>query len=147
MALAILEHWFLVAPIDGNALWRRAGKTKVLESPAPAPRGAEDSDYPRPRQDLAGMESWGAAPPDLCDEHRLSLVLDSIGKGAFGDVDCVKGVLRTDVSWVRFEISRRSKTIAPFSPRERPEPLVVAMGRGFDRARLQAAFDACAAMA
>ena len=31
MALAVVEHWFLVAPFDGNALWRafrrRAGRS------------------------------------------------------------------------------------------------------------------------
>jgi hypothetical protein len=35
--------------------------------------------------------------------------------------------------------------MSPFAPRRRQKPLVIAMGRRFDRVRLQAAFDACAA--
>ena len=27
MALAVIEHWFLVAPIDANALWRGFRRT------------------------------------------------------------------------------------------------------------------------
>lgn len=153
MGLAILEHWFLVAPIDGNALWRPVKhetpapeETDVVVASAAISRTLEDSDYSRPRGGHGGLESWGANPPPLCDETRLSAVLDSIRSGAFGDIDFIKGVVRTGASWVRFEISPRDKTFARFAPEKVTEPLVVATGRSLDKVRLKAAFDACAAM-
>ena len=108
-ALGIAEHWFLVAPIRGNALWQWG----LAPAQRPAPRAAadpsqagdEDSDYARPDGAAnAPMESWSAHPPALCDAGGLRQVLDGIGGGRFGDVACVKGVVRTDASWIRFEV-------------------------------------------
>ena len=109
--------------------------------------GGDDSDYPAP---LAGsspaLESWSPDPPALCDARRLHHVLESIGTGAYGEVDCVRGVLKTNANWICFELAGRHASMSPFSPQRLQEPLVIAMGRRFDRARLQAAFDACAAL-
>ena len=39
MALAGLEHWFLVAPFDGNALWRFTQRGRKAGARPPAPQG------------------------------------------------------------------------------------------------------------
>ena len=154
MVLAIAEHWFLVAPLRGNALWNWSGKSAALQiasanvlvdrSPA-APRAREDSDYSAPAIGRAALESWSPDPPALCDAGLLHRVLESIGAGVYGEVECVRGVVKTTASWVCFELAGQRTSVSPFSPQRLQEPLVIAMGRRFDRARLQAAFDACAA--
>jgi putative photosynthetic complex assembly protein 2 len=123
MALAVLEHWFLVAPVDGNALWRFARRGNAM----------------------AGSEAWSLAPPAVCDQRDLREVLALIASGAFGDVDSMHGVARTQGQWVRFELSGRGANIAAFEPRLSPKPLVTAVGRRLDREGLQAAFARCAA--
>jgi putative photosynthetic complex assembly protein 2 len=144
VALAIAEHWFLVAPIHANALWswRGTGSTEALAGAAPAKAIQTRS---REGDEIAALESWSPYPPALCDTRRLHSVLESISTGAYGEVDWVRGVVKTSGSWIRFEVAGQSAIMAPFSPQRRQEPLVVATGRSFDRARLQAAFDACAA--
>ncbi len=157
MTLAIAEHWFLVAPLHANALWSWSGKgahhvsagscdvVVLPSSPAPrATRATYDSDYPAPPTN-GSLESWSPDPPALCDANRLHTMLESIGAGVFGEVDCVRGVVKTNASWISFELAGSSASIAPYSPQRLQEPLVIAMGRRFDRVRLQAAFDACAA--
>jgi putative photosynthetic complex assembly protein 2 len=156
MVLAIAEHWFLVAPLHANALWSWSGAGREQPAiassagapiPARAPRFGDDSDYPAP---LAGsgaaLESWSPDPPALCDARRLHHVLESIGTGVYGEVDCVRGVLKTSANWISFELAGRHASVSPFFPQRLQEPLVIALGRQCDRARLQAAFDACAAM-
>jgi putative photosynthetic complex assembly protein 2 len=126
MALAVLEHWFLVVPIDGNALWgfaRRRNETGLTE----------------------GSEAWSLAPPAVCDQRDLREVLALIASGAFGDIDSMQGVARTQGQWVRFELSGRGANIAAFEPRLSTKPLVTAIGRRLDREGLQAAFARCAA--
>jgi hypothetical protein len=73
-------------------------------------------------------------------------VLESIGTGVYGDVDCVSGVVKTSADWICFEWTGRSGSMSPLAPQRARKPLVIAMGRRFDRARLQAAFDGCAAL-
>ncbi len=157
MVLAIIEHWFLVAPVRGNALWQwglqPAQKAAQPTSPHVGAIGlpiveiaaiSEDSDYARPMASAeSALESWSAHPPALCDARGLRQVLDSISGGRFGDVACVKGVVQTSASWIRFEVEGARSSIATFAPQRRPEPLVIAFGRGVDRVRLQAAFDGC----
>jgi putative photosynthetic complex assembly protein 2 len=163
MALAILEHWLLVAPLDTTFLWKwgvksTPGATFTGAESTPdkiiAPRSfslandewARDaSDYVRPAGGgLGAMESWSSSGPTVCDDVVLSRLLDSIGAGAFGEIHCVKGVLQTRKAWIRFETSGARADIASFAPPGRLDPLVVALGRRIDRVRLQAAFDACA---
>ena len=126
MALAGLEHWFLVAPFDGNALWRFTQRGRKAEAVHP-------------------NEAWSLAPPAVCDQRDLRDVLELIAAGAFGDVDRVHGVAKTRGAWVRFDLANGGADIADFAPRDAQQPLVTAVGRGFDRAALQAAFARCAA--
>ena len=129
MTLAIAEHWFLVAPLHANALWswsgkgahhvvgvargrrRAAGRARSFEPS----RVADDSDYPAPPTN-ASLESWSPDPPALCDPSRLHNVLESIGAGAYGEVDCVRGVVKTNASWISFELAGRKARISPYSP-------------------------------
>jgi putative photosynthetic complex assembly protein 2 len=156
MVLAILEHWFLVTPLDTNALWKwgvkpdhEEGASSRLVSSASHARDemeAGDSDYPRPGGgESATMDTWSAAPPTICDDAILTRLLDAIRAGAFGDIKSVKGVVKTRADWVQFEVDSHRAKIAPFAPRQKVDPLVIALGRRMDRVRLQAAFDACAA--
>ena len=68
-----------------------------------------------------------------------------IAAGAFGEIDTVKGAMRTRGRWVAFEIANARARITPFAPRTVYEPVTFATGRRFDRNRLRAAFDSCAA--
>jgi putative photosynthetic complex assembly protein 2 len=160
MTLAIAEHWFLVAPVNANSLWQYGVKPTVLKPDAvadvapieeisagqtPRPTRADDSDYATPQRPRVGLESWSANLPKLCDAMHLQRLLESVGAGAFGDVESLKGVVETSSSWIRFEVEGEQARIATFSPQRGVEPLMIAMGRRVDRLRLQAAFDACAA--
>jgi hypothetical protein len=72
-------------------------------------------------------------------------VLELAAAGAFGEIDTVRGAVRTPANWVAFEMSAQRARMTPFEPRGFSEPIVVATGRRFDRARLHAALRRCAA--
>ena len=91
--------------------------------------------------------AWSADPPAVCDARNIERLLELIATGSFGEVDCIQGLVRTKAHWICFELSGGRASMAPFAPRRLRKPLVIARGRGFDRARLQAAFDGCAALA
>ena len=151
MALAVAEHWFLVAPIDGNALWRGFRRRSASSPPQTGP-GIERAEIkaPTPEAHNANEPSesaWTAVPPPVCDKLNVERLLESIRVGSFGEVDCMEGIVRTKADWVRFELSGGRASMATFYSPRLQKPLVTARGRGFDRARLQAAFDDCAAFA
>ncbi len=161
MALAVLEHWFLVAPINGNALWRafrrrpRANGFEAaqrVEFELAANRTALTSmSEARDERGASGdalqwTHSWSADPPAVCDARTVENLLERIAAGSFGEVDCVHGFVRTKADWVCFELSGGRAHMAAFAPQRLHKPLVIARGRQFDRARLQAAFDGCAAL-
>jgi putative photosynthetic complex assembly protein 2 len=161
MALAVMEHWFLVTPIDANALWRKFRRTpspceiesalrvelELAESHGlSATLDGGGSNDARTAQLRSGY-SWSADPPAICDARNIELLLEMIATGSFGEVDCVQGLVRTKADWVCFELSGGRASMAPFAPSRLHRPLVIARGRGFDRVRLQAAFDGCAALA
>lgn len=119
MALAVLEHWFLVAPIDGNALWRafrrRSGASgleaarrielEFAASRAGAPRIAARGRRRTSAGELHLTHSWSADPPAVCDARIVEQVLQRIAAGSFGEVDCVHGLVRTKADWVCFELT------------------------------------------
>ena len=90
-------------------------------------------------------ENWSAPLPAICDARNFAHVLELVAAGAFGEVDAVKGVLRTRAHWIAFEFNGRKARMAPFAPQNLREPLIVATGRRFDRVRLRAALENCAA--
>ena len=147
MVLAILEHWFLVTPLDTNALWKWGVKPQTEAAPAAREEAdAAESDYVHPALgETALMDTWSAAPPSICDGAILKRLLDAIRAGAFGEIKSVKGVVQTSADWVQFEVDSHRARISPFAPKQKVDPLVIALGRRMDRVRLQAAFDACSA--
>ncbi len=152
MALAVVEHWFLVVPVDGNALWRAFRRSRTDGPVATAIRverelaGAHD-----PEKGLGKEFGLGGAfkayPPRVCDARTIERLLESIAEGHFGPVDCLHGLVQTEADWVCFELKEGRARMAAFGPRMMRKPLVIAKGRGFDQARLKAAFDGCAAAA
>jgi hypothetical protein len=147
MVLAILEHWFLVTPLDTNALWKWGVKPELASTPAPCDEvDPAESDYVHPALgEMVAMDTWSAAPPTVCDAAVLKRLLDAIRSGAFGEIKSVKGVVQTSVAWIQFEVDSHRARISPFAPKQKVDPLVIALGRRMDRVRLQAAFDACSA--
>jgi putative photosynthetic complex assembly protein 2 len=146
MALAVAEHWFLVVPLNANALWgpmSRKGSadlTAVLEGEF----AALESFCENATADQA-LENWTAPLPAVCDARNLAHVLELVAAGAFGEVDAVKGAMRTRAHWIAFEIDGHRARMTPFAPQRLQAPLIVATGRRFDRQRLMAALENCAA--
>ncbi len=149
-ALAVVEHWFLVVPVDGNALWRAFRRKSADGATAfrveRALSGAHD---PASRAGLGFTldDAFRADPPLVCDAGNIERLLDAIAAGRFGAVDCVHGLVRTEADWVCFELRGGRARMAAFAPRRLKTPIVIARGQEFDRARLKAAFDGCAAAA
>jgi hypothetical protein len=81
----------------------------------------------------------------LCDSRHIAHVLELVAAGAIGEVEGVKGAMRTKAHWIAFELSGRKARMTPFAPQRLQEPLIVATGRRFDRKRLLAALEKCAA--
>ena len=139
MALAVAEHWFLVAPMNANALWGSNARRIGGDIEATLTLSGEFAAIEGPG------ESWSAPLPQFCDARNLAHVLELVAAGAFGEVEAVKGAMRTRAHWVAFEITGRRARMAPFAPQTLQEPLIVATGRRFDRVRLRAALESCAA--
>lgn len=142
MALAVAEHWFLVAPLNANALWGPLSKRAGADLPA-----LLDGEFAALEGfvEAAAPENWSAPLPALCDARHLAHVLELVAAGAFGEVEAVKGAMRTRANWVAFEISGSRARMIPFAPQRLQEPLITATGRRFDRRRLLAALENCAA--
>jgi putative photosynthetic complex assembly protein 2 len=124
LALAVLEHWFLVLPVPAEKLWEWG-----LAS----------------RRRKAGVRgrSWSAPLRGRCDPEQLREVLQAAAQGAYGEVDLVQGIMRAESgTWVQFYLADGQSGIA-----EMPEPprsgerasRVTAIGRAVDGTRLQAA--------
>ena len=89
--------------------------------------------------------SWSAPLPNECDADVLQDVLDAVVKGRFGQVERVKGIARAGAGWIHFDVAGGRSTMAAFAPGAGEAPRVVAIGKSVDKARLSAAFAACAA--
>jgi putative photosynthetic complex assembly protein 2 len=147
MGLAVAEHWFLVAPMNANVLWAPAMNKSggqvmatMLEGEFAALESMDEASGPD-----QNSENWTVQLPAICDARNFAHVLELVAAGAFGEVDAVKGAIRTPAHWIAFEFNGRKARMAPFAPQRLREPLIVATGRRFDRARLRAALENCAA--
>lgn len=161
MALAVAEHWLLVMPIDAHALWRMFRRPlgaaaveaalrfelELAKGHLPVQAGNAGDDPNASTTQPQSARAWTANPPAVCDAPNIERLLKVIAEGGFGEVDCVQGFVRTKADWVCFELSGGRASLISFAPRRLRRPLVIAKGRRFDRARLQAAFDSCAALA
>ncbi len=156
MVLAILEHWLLVIPLNVNSLWvwgvKPVREENQVQSDIKDLHSAwrqvisSESDFPAPPAREMVMDSWSAAPPSVCDDAILSRLLESIRAGAYGEINTIKGVVKTTSHWLQFDVDHHRAKIAQFAPAQKIEPLVIALGRRMDSVRLKAAFDACAAV-
>lgn len=146
MALAVAEHWFLVAPLNANVLFgsgTRRGADEMIASLEREFAALEPVGGAEPAAALASR-GWYAPLPAICDARNLAHVLELVAAGAFGQVDTVRGAVRTSGAWVAFEIKHARASMIPFQPRELREPILMATGKRFDRARLRAALERCA---
>ncbi len=91
------------------------------------------------------MTSWTEELHQSCDADQLQGVLEEITQGNFGQVERVKGIARAGEGWIHFDVAGGRATMAAFAPGADEAPRVVAIGRSVDKARLSAAFAACAA--
>jgi putative photosynthetic complex assembly protein 2 len=123
LALAVLEHWFLVLPVPSVLLWAWSLREDALG---------------RARQ------AWTAPVSGPCDPEVLRSVLDAASRGAYGEVETLSGSVRAGPGWVEFYATPRGATISACPAPASAEARVTAVGRGVDLARLEAAFAACA---
>ena len=157
IALGLAEHWFLVVPVDVNAIWRSFLPRSDTPRAARAPIETFSSDLALEIEDasafverivtserLRSTDSWSVLLPKICNAGDVAHVLELIAAGSFGEIEWVRGFARTKVDWVCFELSKGRARMSAFAPQRAYEPLVVARGRQFDRARLRAALDCCA---
>lgn len=123
LALAVIEHWFLVLPIPSVLLWAWSL-----------------------RKDARGeaRRAWTAAMQGPCDAEGLRGVLDAARLGAFGEVENISGSVRAAGGWVEFYATAGGATITACTPPPSDEARVTAVGRRIDHVRLLAALAACA---
>jgi len=130
----------------------------ILQAGAPEPHPAEDraaAAAPAHATSLAhhraehgheptlGFTSWSARLTGSCDQQGLRDLLDAVARGAYGQVERVKGIARAGSGWIRFDVAGGRSSVAAFAAREGDEPRVIAIGRTVDGVRLRAAFEAC----
>ncbi|MFZ3236617.1 MAG: GTP-binding protein [Stellaceae bacterium] len=65
-------------------------------------------------------------------------------RGAFGQIERVKGIARAGSGWVHFDVAGGRPSVTAFAAQEGEEGRVVAIDRTVNEARLRAAFEACA---
>jgi putative photosynthetic complex assembly protein 2 len=131
LALAILEHLFMVLPLPTDALWRWGLRSRRTKDHAASSGGQ-------------ALQSWTAELSGRCDPHGVRALLESVARGAFGDVHRVDGIARAEVGWIEFRLVAGRSDVAACLPRRRATSRVVAVGRDVDEVRLRAAFAACA---
>ncbi len=88
MALAVVEHWFLVVPIDGNALWSAFRRSRADGPVATATRveralaGVHESEAGFGKE-LGLGGGFRAYPPLVCDERTIRRLLEFDRGGTF----------------------------------------------------------------
>lgn len=123
LALAVLEHWFLVLPIPAVRLWAWSLSKEA--------RGKASS-------------AWSTTLADPCDPESLREVLDRAARGAFGDVERISGSARAGSGWVEFYAAAGTATVTACAAPVTAEARVTAIGRGIDLKRLKEALAGCA---
>jgi putative photosynthetic complex assembly protein 2 len=139
----------------------RFGLTDETEAPARMPHiHAADCQHARASRKFAGaghphdadqshevlgLTSWSTALLAPCDADGLQNVLEAVVSGRFGQVERMKGVVRSGAGWLRFDVAGGRPSMAAFAPNRKESGRVVAIGRQVDEERLRAAFKACAA--
>nr|WP_321986460.1 putative photosynthetic complex assembly protein PuhE [uncultured Lichenicoccus sp.] len=92
------------------------------------------------------FESWSGVLSLPCSPQRLHDLLVRVNAGQFGEIERLKGIAQAGGGWVRFDIAGGRVSMMAFAAPETESARVIAIGRRLDEARLQPAFDACAAL-
>jgi len=90
-----------------------------------------------------GLQSWSATLSGVCDPARLRTLLDILAAGHYGQLERVKGIVRADAGWVRFDLAGGRPAIAAHAARSGELPRVMAIGRDVDGPGLLQAFLDC----
>ena len=64
------------------------------------------------QEEALGLESWSTRLSGRCDPQGLRDVLDAVTRGAYGDVDRVKGIARSGSGWVHFDVAGGHPSVA-----------------------------------
>jgi putative photosynthetic complex assembly protein 2 len=132
LALAIVEHWFMVLPLEDAALWRWA--LRAAHVPRVEDTSTAEADAP---------QSWRTSLVGAYDPAGLETLLHDVARGTFGRIAEVRGLARACSGWVRFDLVGGQPHLTPCQPAPQDEAGVVAQGWSVDGLGLQAAFDAC----
>ncbi len=118
--------------------------------PRAAPRAAEavehahHHDHHHHHDGAAAFQSCVVSLDIPCDPERVRAVLARAAEGAFGRVERLKGIARTRVGWMRFDLAGGVPSMEAFAADETEVPRVIAIGADLDDAALAAAFADCA---
>jgi putative photosynthetic complex assembly protein 2 len=106
--------------------------------PAPrAPNGSREGDS------ALGFQSWSATLSGVCDADRLRGLLDALAAGRYGRLERVKGIVRAEGGWVRFDLAGGRPAIAAHAVQGDELPRVMAIGHDVDGPSLLQAFLDC----
>ncbi len=129
--------------IAGNGLTARPDGVAAWDMTIDEATGLVEARHFDPQSDPLGFATWSTTLPGSCDPQLLQELLEAVADGAFGQIERVKGVVRSGMGWVRFDCSGGRPNLLAFAAGEDETPRLVAVGREIDRGRLQAAFAAC----
>lgn len=89
-----------------------------------------------------GLTHWSTRLSGACDQDGLSSVLDRVVRGAFGEIERLKGIARTHGGWINFDVAGGRASITAFAAGKDEQPRVMAIGKSVDSDGLAGAFDA-----
>jgi putative photosynthetic complex assembly protein 2 len=135
-----------VAPILATSFGHAEGVAPAQAAVWVQPRARNAIARPHSHAADLDLTAWTASLGGPCDPQSLRDLLEAAARGAFGQLERVKGISRAGSGWIHFDMAGGRASLAAFAPHEGEEPRVVAIGRRVDRDRLQAAFAACMAM-
>lgn len=115
----------------------------VIERDALVPAALED-DHDHDHEVALGLQNWSGALPGVYDEGALRGLLDALAAASFGEVLRAKGIAQVRRGWVNFDLAGGRAGITAFAPRADEQGRIMAIGRGIDTARLEAAIADCA---
>jgi putative photosynthetic complex assembly protein 2 len=149
--LAVVEASLRALNPNAPILRARHGLVQAVgfgEDAAPVPSrlagdGVNHRDGAHDHPHALAFTSWSARLSNTCHPQGLQDILDAVVRGAYGQVERVKGIARAGAGWVHFDVSGGHSTVAAFAPGKDEEQRVTAIGRALDVTRLQAAFQAC----
>ena len=91
VALAVAEHWFLVAPLHANALWSWRGDGADRGVGGCGAREGDPDALARRRRDCGSRVLEPRSSRRYCDTRTLHTSSSLIATGAYGEVDWVQG--------------------------------------------------------